>query len=412
MKRAELIRTALAALRGHAVRTLLTALGIVFGVAAVIAMLSIGEGARQQALEEIERLGVRNVIVLDDPPPEPVVEDEEQQATRTSPGLNLRDADALRGVHPWIQNVVPQRDHQAAVRRARERVEATLVGTTPAHLTVLDQSVAEGRMFDADELARARRVCVLGASVGRALFPFGGAIGRRVKVEDQWLTVVGVLPHRVPSGVEGGVQRDPDDEVLLPVTTLLQRFLHEIDGSELHRLTVRVDRAEHVAETAALIDRLLLRRHRDVDDVRLVVPEALLRQQQRTQRIFNVVMGTIAGISLLVGGIGIMNIMLASVLERTREIGIRRAVGARQRDVLAQFLTEAVVVSVLGGLLGIGLGFVLTAVISATAGWPVAISVPGVVLAFGVSVMVGVVFGFVPARNAARLDPIESLRYE
>ena len=412
MNRAELVRSSLEALRGHAVRTLLTALGIVFGVAAVIAMLSIGEGARQQALEQIERLGVRNVIVLDDPPREPVVQDEDRQITRTSPGLNRADAHALRAVHPWIVEVVPQRDHEAAVRRGRERVEATLVGTTPEHLTVLDQAVVEGRMFDAGELREAARVCVLGANVARALFPFGGAVGRTVKVDDQWLTVVGVLPHRLPSGAEGGVQRDPDDEVLLPLTALLERFLHEIEGSELSRMTARIDDADHVAEASALIARVFERRHRGVDDVRLVVPEALLRQQQRTQRIFNVVMGTIAGISLLVGGIGIMNIMLASVLERTREIGIRRALGARRRDVLAQFLTEAVVVSVLGGVIGIALGFGLTAAIAATAGWPVAISVPGVVLAFGVSVLVGVVFGFVPARNAARLDPIESLRYE
>ena len=412
MKRDELLRSSIAALRGHAVRTLLTALGIVFGVAAVIAMLSIGEGARQQALEQIERLGVRNVIVLDDPPRESVVEDDEEQESKTSPGLNREDAEALATVHPWIEAVVPQRDYEAAVRRDRERVEATLVGTAPEHLVVLDQRVAEGRMFDAEEVRRASRVCVLGANVHRALFPFGGALGKSVKVDDQWLTVIGVLPHRLPSGAEGGVERDPDDEVLLPVTALLQRFMHQIEGSELSRLTIRIDDALHVAEASALIERVLMRRHREVDDVRLVVPEALLRQQQRTQRIFNVVMGTIAGISLLVGGIGIMNIMLASVLERTREIGIRRALGARQRDVLAQFLTEAVLVSVFGGLIGIALGFALTAIISATAGWPVAISMPGVALSFGVSVLVGVVFGYVPARNAARLDPIESLRYE
>ena len=412
MNRAELVRGSVAALRAHALRTLLTALGIVFGVAAVIAMLSIGEGARQQALEQIERLGVRNVIVLDDPPREPVVEEDDTQPLQRSPGLNLGDAAALREVHPWVREVVGQRDHPAAVRRGTESVEATLVGTMPAHLRVLDQRVAEGRMLDREDLDRAARVCVLGANIHRALFPFGGALGRTVKVDDQWLTVVGVLGHRLPSGAEGGVERDPDDEVLLPVSTLLQRLLHEAEGSELSRLTVRVDDPAHVAEAAALLERILDRRHRGVDDVRIVVPEALLRQQQRTQRIFNVVMGTIAGISLLVGGIGIMNIMLAAVLERTREIGIRRAVGARQRDVMAQFLAEAVVVSVLGGLIGIALGLALTAVIAAGAGWPVAVSYPGVVLAFGVSVLVGVVFGFVPARNAARLDPIESLRYE
>ena len=244
------------------------------------------------------------------------------------------------------------------------------------------------------------------------LFPFGGAIGSTVKVEDQWLTVIGVLAHRLPSGAEGGVDRDPDDEVLLPVTALLQRFLHQPEGSELSRLTVRVRNADQVNEAAALLERVIARRHRGVDDVRIVVPEALLRQQQRTQRIFNVVMGTIAGISLLVGGIGIMNIMLAAVLERTREIGIRRAVGAKRSDVLAQFLTEAVLVSVSGGLIGIVLGLVLTAVIAAGAGWPVAVSLPGVALAFSVSVAVGIVFGYVPARNAAQLDPIESLRYE
>jgi putative ABC transport system permease protein len=412
VNRAELVHGSVSALRAHALRTFLTALGIVFGVAAVIAMLSIGEGARRQALEQIERLGVRNIIVLDDPPRAPAEPDPESQQNQRSPGLNLEDARALRDVHPWLDEVVPQRNHAATVRRDTERHETMLVGTSPGHLRVLDQTVHQGRMFDADEYERAARVCVLGLNVHRKLFPFGGAVGRTVKVEDQWLTVIGTLEHRLPSGAEGGVERDPNDEVLMPVTTVLRRMIHQVEGSELSRLTVRVRSAEHVNEAAELVERLLLRRHRGVDDVRIVVPEALLRQQQRTQRIFNVVMGTIAGISLLVGGIGIMNIMLAAVLERTREIGIRRAVGARQRDVLAQFLTEAVVVSVLGGLIGIVLGLVLTAAIAAGAGWPVAVSLPGVALAFGVSVAVGIVFGYVPARNAARLDPIESLRYE
>jgi putative ABC transport system permease protein len=275
-------------------------------------------------------------------------------------------------------------------------------------------------------------VCVLGSAVRRELFPLGGALGSEVKIGGQWLTVVGVMARR-DGGIEGsadggtgspnaGAGRsaggasigagDPNVEVYVPLSTVLRRFVHDAGGSELSSLIVRITDPDRSVEAADLLARVLQRRHAGAEDYRLVVPEALLRQRQATQRIFNIVMGAIAGISLLVGGIGIMNIMLASVLERTREIGIRRAVGATRRDVMGQFLTEAVVVSVLGGVIGIGVGFALTQIIATAAGWRTAVPIPAVVLAFGVSAAVGIVFGWMPARRAAQLTPIESLRYE
>lgn len=409
MTLAELLRSALESLRAHALRSMLTALGIVFGVAAVITMLSIGEGARRQSLQEIQRLGVRNILVLDDPPTKtPATDDPE---TGRSRGLSRADARALASLSPWIETVVAQRDQELVARTGATSAEVRVVGTTPAWGVIHRVGLRSGRLLDALDEEAAARVCVIGLGLEREFFPLGGAVGATLEFGRTVWTVVGVLEHRLPSGAESNPRIDPDHEVLVPLRSALARL--EASGrAELSALTLRVGRGAPINEVAALVARRLERRHDGVDDLRIVVPEALLRQQRRTQAIFEVVMGTIASISLLVGGIGIMNIMLASVLERTREIGIRRAVGARRRDILGQFLTEAVTVCLFGGVAGIGLGLLLTEMIARIAGWPTAISVPSVFLSFLVAVGVGIVFGYAPARRAAGLDPIECLRYE
>ena len=257
------------------------------------------------------------------------------------------------------------------------------------------------------------RVCVLGAALRRELFPLHDPVGRRVKLGRDWYTVIGVMaPSSVAEDDESGAVREEGRDVYIPVTSALRRFEPDESGSELSRIVVQVDEAEGIGVAARLIEQILERRHQGVPDHRVVVPQELIRRRQATARIFNLVMGAIAGISLLVGGIGIMNIMLASVLERTREIGVRRAMGATRREVLLQFLLEAVAVSFLGGMLGILLGLGLTRAVAAGAGWPTVVVPSSVILAFGVSALVGVVFGWFPARRAARLSPIESLRYE
>jgi putative ABC transport system permease protein len=254
-------------------------------------------------------------------------------------------------------------------------------------------------------------VCVLGAGIKRDLFYFRDPLGARVKIGDDWFTVVGVMEHKLAGGAEMA-GNDMNQQIYIPLSTSLQRFTLDPFESEIDRIVARVGEPERVREAANIIQTTLARRHSNAADYQISIPEELLRQRQQTQRIFNIVMGCIAGISLLVGGIGIMNIMLASVLERTREIGIRRAIGATRKDIMGQFLVEAALLSFLGGMIGIILGWSMSYVITLYAGWKTIVSIFSVILAFGVSATVGILFGFYPARQAALMDPIESLRYE
>ena len=396
-------------LKSHKLRSTLTMLGIIFGVAAVVAMLSIGEGAKRAALEQIQLMGINNIILQDIP-----VEDEKEGKGRTnlSRGLSLDDAYAIEELNPLVEVSVPERTVTAKVRYGSEHIETNIVGTTPDYERIMNYYPQYGSFFNYLDVQQARRVCVLGADIKKRLFFFKDPLGKKVKIGKQWYTVVGVMERKPVTSGGAATVRDPNQDVYVPLTCTTKRFPHKPFESEIERITVRVVDPDRIQETANIIKKAMERRHNNVNDFHITVPETLLHQKEQTQRIFNIVMGAIAGISLLVGGIGIMNIMLATVLERTREIGIRRAVGATRNDILGQFLVEALVLSVMGGLVGIVIGFVMTKGITMYADWKTAVSIPAIILAFGVSATIGIVFGLYPAKKAAMLDPIESLRYE
>jgi putative ABC transport system permease protein len=400
----------------HKLRTCLTMLGMIFGVAAVIAMLSIGEGAKQEALEQINRMGIHNIIIQHWKQDNEKKQDTDlQEGQNRSEGLTREDAKTVAEICPLADIVAPQREVKVKAAVGNQTFRTMVVGTTPDYLDVLNARLSRGIFIIPEDVTEAHRVCVLGSDAKRALFHFEEAIGQSVKLDDQWFTVVGILEDKGAAGGKiGGVLevRNTDEDIYVPLTTVLRRFNRPPGEPELTQVTAKVRDPERLQEAANIIRAMLTRRHRGVDDFKIVIPEELMRQSQRTQRIFNIVMGCIAGISLLVGGIGIMNIMLASVLERTREIGVRRALGARRRDVLAQFVVEALVISLLGGIVGILLGFMMTKVITSYAHWKTIVHAWTVLLAFGVSAAVGMTFGIYPARKAAYLDPIEALRYE
>jgi putative ABC transport system permease protein len=290
-----------------------------------------------------------------------------------------------------------------------------VVGTTPEYVSVLNAGLTEGVFLTDNDLTEAKRICVLGADAKRKLFFFEEALGRQVKIRNQWFTVVGILADKGAAGGKiGGVLevRNTDEDIYIPLTTLAKRFKWEPDDAELSQITIKVEDADRLQEAANIVRAIVKRRHRGVEDFKIAIPEELMRQSQKTQQIFNIVMGCIAGISLVVGGIGIMNIMLASVLERTREIGIRRALGARRKDVLAQFLVEAVMVSLIGGIIGVLIGYSMTKVITLYAHWKTIVEFWTIALSFGVAAAVGIGFGYYPARQAAMLNPIDALRYE
>ncbi len=398
-------------LAAHKLRSALTMLGMMFGVGAVIAMLSIGAGAEQEALQMIERLGLRNLVVR-----AKSLEGAELTEARTkSMGLSLRDIDAIREAVPEVQHVAARVAIEPwIVLAAGNKTDARLLGVSEDWASVVSVTLAEGRFLDSRDRLEHAQVCVLGASARRDLFGVDPVLGRSVKVNDVWLEVIGVLSAESEGGssFQGVSLGSTAREIYVPVSTALRKFERDPQDSPLEEVVVRLKDQRTARRTAAVLATLLDRLHNGVSDYELVVPESLLRQSQKTQRLFNLVMGCIAGISLVVGGIGIMNIMLASVLEQTREIGVRRAVGARRKDIRFQFLAAAFTISLLGGTLGVVLGVAIAQVVAIWAGWPTVVTLWSIALATGVSAAVGVASGFYPAQHAASLDPVEALRYE
>ncbi|MCU1230124.1 MAG: hypothetical protein JWO97_3008 [Acidobacteria bacterium] len=395
----------------HKLRTALTMLGMVFGVGAVIAMLSIGAGGEKKALEAIGKLGLRNVIVR----AKNVKPDERQELRKKSLGVSLRDGEAIAEAIPNVEIVLPRVEVKAYKILAPDaKTKGKVVGLSSRYADTASVALAEGRFFDAKDEREHAQVAVIGERIRRNLFGYGSSIGKQLKVNDVWLEVIGVLAADAPSGANEQTVAvgSTAEEIWIPVSTAMRKFDRDPLDAPLDELMVTMKPNVSTRETAELMKPLLDRLHGGADDYEIVIPEALLEQSRQTQRIFNIVMGSIAGISLLVGGIGIMNIMLASVLERTREIGVRRAIGATRRDIRAQFVIESFAISFLGGVTGIIIGIVLARLVAAYAGWPTVITISSLVVSTGVSIAVGLVSGIYPASRAAEMNPIEALRYE
>lgn len=432
---------------------MLTALGIIFGVAAVIAMLAIGNGAQQEILDQIKLVGVNNIVI------EPIVEQKEevlesdqgegQEKSKFSPGLTMLDVEAVRKVIPGVNLVSPEIILDTYLIKGGIRRSAKLVGVEPSYFGITNFELSDGSMFSDEQLLNGSPVCIIGKAIKTKFFPTENPIGKTIKCGKNWLTIVGVLNERLIS--TGAISklgiRDYNMDVYTPLRTVLIRYENRdlvtqamirganqgssgrirfgnggsdddeaakpaVNYHQLDRLVIQVDETAQLNPTADVLSRMLQRRHFDVVDFEIEIPELLLKQQQRTNDIFNYVLGAIAGISLLVGGIGIMNIMLASVLERIKEIGLRLALGAKKNDIINQFLFEAVMISVSGGIIGIILGVSLAYIVSEIADIPTLVSAASILLSFGVAATVGLIFGIAPARKAAKQDPISSLRYE
>ncbi len=395
-------------------RTFLTALGIIFGVGAVIGMLAIGAGAREESLRFIEQLGVRNILIEARPA---TSQEEFQQRRRASPGLTERDVRILSANIEGLDLISARKSlHPARVlpRPAHDMPE--LYGVRPSYAGIHNWQLAEGSLFDAADDEASAAVCVLGEAAKTGLLGYGPAAGKFVKINDTWVQVIGVLRPQIESGNDKAAAAGPDANniIYVPLNTFQYRFWAMGDNfkDELDGVDLRLKPGAESIESARVATAILNSTHHNTQDFTVTIPAALLAEQQRSQTIFTYVMVAIAAISLLVGGIGIMNIVLATVLERTREIGVRRATGARRSDIVRQFLIESVLISVGGGLLGVAFGYGLSWVIAHAAEWKTIVTTSSILMAFGVSAAVGVVFGIYPAMKASRIDPIEALRYE
>ncbi len=402
---------ALASLGRHKLRSFLTMLGMIFGVGAVIAMLSIGAGAEHESLQMIANLGIRNIIIQ----AKEFKEEELRQIRTESLGVSMRDVQALETIikpKPLISASRLVKTYQVISDNGRS--DSRVLGVSSTYPVIQNLKLLQGSFFlPADEESNAQ-VCVLGIVAKQKLFGFGDVLDRQIKVNDVWLKVVGVLAdaNLEKQEFEGVKVQNPNNDIYIPITTAIRKFDKESVENELNEIIVQIGPEAEIKEQASTINNLMSVMHRYVDDYSIVVPEKLLEQNQKTQGIFNVVMGAIASISLLVGGIGIMNIMLASVLERTNEIGLRRAIGARKLDIRMQFMAEAIAISLAGGLIGIALGYGISSAVAAFSGWSTIITAGSIGLSFGVSSVIGLIFGIYPAVQASNLDPIECLRYE
>ena len=438
---------AIESILANQLRSLLTALGIIFGVAAVITMLAIGKGAQQEILEQIKMVGVNNIIVT------PIIETSsgedseasgETQKKKFSPGLTMQDVEAILEVIPTVRTASPEITLNSNVIKEGKRASAKLLGVSTTYFEIFNLPIEEGTFFNEYQEENGIPVCVIGANIKNKFFSKENAIGKYIKFDKVWLKVIGVLEKDevTLTRFENIGVNVMNDNIYVPVKTMLMRYQNRalvgtrIKGStnvwrrgpmitafgsandsesnynQLDRIIVQVNESSELSPSTDLLARLLLRRHEEVKDFEITVPELLLKQEQRTKDIFNIVLGAIASISLLVGGIGIMNIMFASVMERIKEIGTRLAIGAQKRDIVVQFLAEAVLISVSGGLVGVIIGVLASWLITNVADIATIVTPISVIISFAVSASVGVIFGYSPAKRASERDPIESLRYE
>ena len=422
-------------------RAFLTALGIIFGVAAVIAMLAIGNGAKQSILEQMKLIGTNNIVIKAIVPSN---EDGEASAKAGqgnqrpwSPGLTVKDVQTIRDIVPTVETFSPEIVLNTPIIQSGKLLRAKCVGATNTFFELNNLRLGQGQLFHQVHLDGGKPVCIIGKTIQNKFFNEENPIGRKIKCGKTWLTIIGVLEKRIASkeSLSNLGIRDYNADVYIPISTALLRFKNRayvsqadlVDNSgfgddeessgpslenyhQLDRLVLRVKDSGTLQASADLVGRILKRRHQEVIDYEIEVPELLLQQQQKTQETFNFVLAVIAGISLLVGGIGIMNIMLASVLERIKEIGVRRSLGAHRQDIVFQFLFEAVFISLIGGILGIFLGISAAEAIASSADIPTIVSTWSIVLSFGVAASVGLIFGLIPARKAALQDPIKALR--
>ncbi len=403
----------------HKLRSFLTALGVIFGVGSVVAMLSVGEGASKKALDEIRKVGSNNIIISSMKPRE------EESATMGRPravvyGLSYKDFDRIYKTFETIRTAVPVKEVRKEGKLGERKLELRVVGTTPAWFDLVKRPLAAGRILIESDMVQRSAVAVLTEYGARRLLAARNTIGENLSIGDNSFKVVGIVKSESTTGSD--VQL-PDQEIdaYIPLEVAKQYYgdinikrtsgSMEINSIELHKIIIQVDDIQNVESTANGIDAMLNKFHTKID-YEMSVPLALLRQAQATKRTFNIVLGSIACISLLVGGIGIMNIMLASVTERTREIGIRRAIGAKKKQIIVQFLIETVVLSTIGGILGLGLGIFIPVLITLFAGMPTVITPISIMLPFVISIGIGIVFGIYPAARAAEVDPIIALRHE
>jgi putative ABC transport system permease protein len=408
----ESIRVAIYGLRDHKFRSFLTMLGIIFGTASVITMISIGEGAKKQAMAKYQDLGVNNIIIRD----KDLTDTElEQVRIKFSKGLSLDDTRAINEILPGVRGVAPQSEAKLDAMYEDKSSKATVIGVTSDVTDILNYRIDKGVFINRDHYDRQLKVCVLGANIARELFSYEDPLGRNIKLGDQWFEVAGVLRTKALFTETIGelAARDLNNDVYIPLSTFRNRIPKSNPlQSELKQATIRLEGSERLLESADVIKSILIRRHFNNDDFSIIIPYELMEQEKRESRIYNLLLASIAAISLIVGGIGIMNIMLASVLERTKEIGIRRAIGGKRADILGQFVSEAMAMSISGGLIGVFLGIVLSLGVGFLTEIKTSLTLYSIFIAFGFSVIVGITFGYLPAKRAADLKPIESIRHE
>ncbi len=445
------IEIAVESIISNKLKSMLTALGIIFGVAAVIAMLAIGKGAKTEIMEQMKMVGVNNILI------NPVIpekssstEEGEKQQKKFSRGLNLLDVEAIKETLPSVKRISPEISFNSIAMMNGVKYTAKLVGVSNDYFYLYNLPLVSGAFFNSYQEQNGIQVCIIGANIRAKFFSKIDPLEQYIKFNGTWLKVIGVLQKTNVSltGFEEKGVNVYNDNIYIPIQTMLLRYqnrallntkmvseassiqffgghdIHVVASSsssasntetnynQLDRIVVQVNETEQLQPSTEILSRMLTRRHTGVKDFEITVPELLLKQQQRTKDIFNIVLGAIASISLIVGGIGIMNIMFASVMERIKEIGTRMAIGAKKMDIVVQFLAEAILISVTGGFIGVFFGVIMAKLIEQIAGIMTIVSFFSVFIAFGVSAAVGVIFGYSPAKRASEKDPIESLRYE